>query len=110
MKIVKKIFATLVAFSCAVAFPISLAIADGISVLGEDRVSVPCDAYHHSNQAKIVCRSHSPRWVRATISCRLWFPQSTPWIKDGTAYSGGCIFGVNDTKSGNPVTMEIGDR
>ncbi|MFU0614518.1 hypothetical protein [Gardnerella vaginalis] len=34
----------------------------------------------------------------------------TNWIKDGVEYSGGCIFGVNDTPSGNPVTMEVGSN
>jgi len=70
--------------------------------------AVPCSAIQHSNQAKLSC-TNSPVYVRAKIACRMWPDQYTAWIKNGTSYSSGCPFGVNDTASGNPVTMEIGN-
>ena len=45
----------------------------------------------------------------ARIACGLWPDQATDWIKNGTSYSGGCPFGVNDVPSGNPVGLEAGN-
>ncbi|MFR0603730.1 hypothetical protein [Bifidobacterium pseudolongum] len=71
------------------------------------RINVPCTAQQHSNQAKLTC-TNSPVYVRAKIACRMWPDQYTGWIKNGVSYSGGCPFGMNDTASGNPVSMEVG--
>ncbi|MFU0514937.1 hypothetical protein ACMZ8K_05350 [Gardnerella swidsinskii] len=105
----KKGFAIVALAAIVYAVPMSAYAQMSGSVVGIDRESIPCAASVHNNQAKLVCH-HSPKFVRARIACRFWPDQLTNWIKDGVEYSGGCIFGVNDTPSGNPVTMEVGSN
>ena len=106
-KIMRQLLVAIAALGMFAAVPAAVYADEAVTFSGT-RVSVPCKATRHNNQAKITCKN-SPRYARARIACGLWPGQATGWIKNGTSYSGGCPFGVNDVPSGNPVSLEAGN-
>lgn len=106
-KTMRQLLAAVAALGMFTAVP-AVVYADEAVAFSRMRVSVPCRAARHNNQAKITYKN-SPRYAKAKIACRLWPDQYTGWIKNGTSYSGGCPLGVNDVPSGNPVSLEVGN-
>ena len=106
-KIMRKPLIAVAALGMFATVPAAVYADEAVTPTGA-RISVPCKATQHNNQAKITCKN-SPRYARARIACGLWPGQATGWIKNGTSYSGGCPFGVNDVPSGNPVSLEVGN-
>ncbi len=101
-------FAAIIAIGFSLIVPTAANAVEAPSLITLSQANGTCVASRWNNQAKITCRK-SHKYARAKIACRMWPDQYTAWIKNGTSYSGGCPFGVNDVKSGNPVTIEYGN-